>query len=381
MRIAIAERLKPFSHTPGTHFVLPGSSLRIQVFPTLIRIHDLSENEPKILAEIKLDLLGPLTDFTIMQDLEKGSIQVWGRTKTGYIRYRITAVSEIPNQFAIYLEKIPENGLQLTIDSVQGYSFYRNGNPNQQIQCNSVKETILIAKQSEGGMLYAPTITERLSFGSHKAQDWELIARRQDLSEILPIWFRLGQLVPKHNGIFAEGTLSLLERCRQLIFQRELLEILPAFRDLFLAGFDRALSPRIEDNQYQGFQLPSVSSGNHTSPLILLTEGTALIRSLLVQNKNDGVSILPVLPPEFHCGRLLSTSCKLGKLDLEWSKHMIRRMILIGESEGTLTFHFQKGIKQFRLRQGNADKGTIKITPANIAIQPGSTYFFDHFER
>ena len=63
IRISIAERFKPFSHTPGTKYILPYSTLTVQVFPTLIRVEE---------REIPLELTGPVVDFTAQIDLEKG---------------------------------------------------------------------------------------------------------------------------------------------------------------------------------------------------------------------------------------------------------------------------------------------------------------------
>lgn len=77
MHIEIAERLKPFSHFPGTSLILPGSAYQVQIFPCLIRIFHLRETFPVLITELTLNLQGPLQQFTVCNDLEKGRISVW----------------------------------------------------------------------------------------------------------------------------------------------------------------------------------------------------------------------------------------------------------------------------------------------------------------
>ena len=60
MRITIGLRHHPFTHVPGTFVVLPGSTLQLQIFPTLIKVagHE----------EIPLTLEGPIEKFTIINN-------------------------------------------------------------------------------------------------------------------------------------------------------------------------------------------------------------------------------------------------------------------------------------------------------------------------
>ncbi len=353
MRIAVAERLRPFSHIPGTCFLLPGSSLRFQAFPALLRIHDLAEKEPRFIAEIPLDVTGPVKDFTIMQDLEKGLLRIWGHTAKGFMRYRISARPESPEGFAIAMEKFP--------DDMTNHSEYGNA-PST----------------------YIPPSIDRLSLGSQKAQDWNLMLRRRDLAEILPLWFRLGQLIPNAAQSIAEGTAMLLQFCRKSIESQKRVEICSAFNDLFSAGFECGLSPRLIDEQHQGYHLPPLTIKNAAggSPLSLLTEGASLIRQLFVQFQDLHIHVLPVLPPDFHCGRLIQTQCgTAGVMDLEWSKHLTRRMTFTAQIEGQLQFHFQKELRRFRLRRNQQDRGQTINCNEPIDVHAGESYYFDRFEK
>lgn len=348
MRIKIAERLHPFSHEPGTCFVLPGTTLRFQVFPAFVRIHDLSQKESVLVSETHFDVRGPVKDFTIEQDLEHAVIRVWGHTTLGFMRYKF-----IPNSrstFQLSIEKQPEGGLGWQVNTAE----------------------------SDQPMMVPSTA--RLSLGLHKAQDWTLLRRRCDMAEIFPSWFRLGQLTPlvssKH---YPEGTMALLENCRDAIIRCARLDVLPAFRNLFLAGFSGGLSPRLTDDQHQGFLLPPALK--EQSPLPLLSEGAHLIQSLFVQTKSDSVDILPVLPPDFHSGRILGVKCSIGEIDLEWSKKTIRRLILRAKSTQQIKLNFQKEIARFRLRQSLQDRGHVFPVSSSIHLEIGRDYFLDRFEK
>lgn len=347
MRITIAERLKPFSHTPGINFILPGTTLRFQLFPALLRIHDLSE-APALLTEISMGIEGPVQDFTVLQDLEKGEIKVWGKSLNGYFRYSITPIDR-PPRFMITIEKQPQQKEII----LPHYS--------------QTTERLLLQQQ------------ERLSLGNHKAQDWDKIRQRGEMTEIFPLWLRLGQISPTSQNCITSGTTALLDPCREAIEQRDIVNITSAFKNLFLAGFDTGLSPRLLDEQYQGFSLTTPSNVEKISPIILLTEGASLIRRIFFYEENEGIHILPALPPEFHCGRFLQLRTSAGLLDIEWSKKTIRRMIFKASHNADLFFLFQKGLKQFRLRQKESERGSFISSNTPISFIKDKTYLFDRF--
>lgn len=314
MHITIAERLRPFSHVPGFLFILPGSTLRFQIFPALIRVHDLSGKEPLFLTEIEIGINGPVQDFTIQQDLEKGIILVWGHTLNGYMRYRITAAQK-NFSFYITIEKEPvDHPLKWALTN--GFQML----PHQEEE--HPKKTFIITSQVDkisSVLFYKPKEGERLSLGNHKKQDWDMMRQRAQMTEIFPLWLRLSQMLPICPYIAAGGTSALLERCRGVITQQEIESTLPAFNALHCAAFEGGLSPRLHDDQHQGFALPPIEKVPH-SPLQLLREGAALIRSLFVRCEEDRIHILPTLPPELHCGRFIKICCLAGNIEMEWRK-------------------------------------------------------------
>lgn len=377
MRITIAERLKPYSHTPGFFFLLPGSTLRFQIFPTLIRVHDLSGHEPTFLTEIQIKIQGPVQDFTVMQDLEKGNLLVWGHTADGYMRYKIMAAQgsqELQQPcFFITIEKEPAT--QLTFYPSQGFHMIP-------YQDEAIKKSTFFISQVDKLhtiVIYKAQAIERLSFGNHKAQDWDMMRRRAQMAEIFPLWLKLGQALPRCRYIASGGITALLDQCRTLIAQCDRVALLPAFGNLFLAAFEGGLSPRLHDDQHQGFPLPSTKE--KASPLRFLTEGAAFIRQLFIQSAEDSIDVLPALPPELHCGRFLNIQCPKGILEMEWSKKVIRRMIFTATADATLSFFFQKELKQFRMRQKESDRGTVMPCGSAIAVRRGQQVLLDRFEK
>ncbi len=359
MRIAIAERLRPFSHIPGTLCLVPGSTFCLRLYPALLRLKDLAQSETAVLAEFPLNVEGPVKDFTVVQDLEKGIIFVWGHSIRGFYRYHCFYQKE-QNRVAIQVEKDLTDGL-----------FPSN--------LTSLTKGPLVFSDSKEAPL--EPISERLSLGNHKAQDWEMIRKRCAMEEIFPLWLRLGQITPEVPFSEAKGTLALLNECRQAMesFSRE--KVLAPFKKIFLAGLEGMGVPRLQDTQHQGFGLSAIPDNFGGSALPLLTEGALLIRRLFFQEKQNDLFILPKLPPEFHCGRYLGLKFKYGTIDLEWSKKRIRRLILQGNGPAELNFQFHHSIKSYRLRRSSRDKGSRIKTGSIFVLDAVSPFYLDNFEH
>lgn len=376
MRIEIASRFHPYSHLPGTYFILPGSSLRIQIFPTLLTVEDLSLAKPVVLASVRFDLQGPLEGFTVVQDLEKGFLKIFGTTKKGFFRYRLIALSN-EEGICIHFEKVPDGVIQC------------KANGPWQLDQDAARtgmSLFLSPKKldSHDIQLYQIPRLDRLSLGSHKVQDWERIFRTADFLQILPLWYRLGQLISKaDNRIPSQGgTLTLLDSCQKTIEAKKTEDILPAFRTLFLAGFDRWLAPRLFDTDFHGVIREPLDIEEKISPLILLSKGTALIRSLFVQWEERSIHLLPALPPEFHCGRFLNIDCGAhGMLCIEWTKKALRKVIFKAYTTQSVAFTFARGEKRCRLRLNDKDRGTVYQAGNIIELTSGQNYWFDNFER
>lgn len=375
MLIKIAERFKPFSHLTETLLTLPGSSFRLKLFPTRFQIDDVSKAEPIRLLTVDFDLKGPLEQFTVQQDLEKGEVLVWGKAINGFVRYRIQSHFPFVSGTTITFEKTPLDGIRWQHNGLWGIS-----GPN----ILRAKDSLVCSKERNSGEIsfYQPNIQERLSLGICKSQDWELIRRRCDLREIFPLWHRLGLMIPSFEFVKTKnGTMRLIEECRQAISDSGPEFLLSYFKRLFLAGFESMLSPRLTDTSYQGIiETPDQLDSNTTS-LQLLIDGGKLIRSLFIQERENKIYLLPALPPEFHCGRFAQLISKWGICDIEWTKKALRRVVFHATKAEKISFVFSKGEKRCRLRHSYKDKGTIYINGSTIDLQPDQNYWFDNFSR
>lgn len=322
MQIKIAQKLRPYSHRPGTKCLLPGTTHTFEIFPACIST---------LGQEIPLPIEAPIREFTIEQNLENGTIEVWGQAANGYFRYKLAAATS-----GMGWKLIPEKGALAPIHS--------------ELETRKIDHTSI----------------ERLSLGSHKSLDWELMSRRQLLVEILPVWFRLGQLTPVPSTAIHKD--SLLDQCLNGDLQ--------SFLNLFNAGFDGILNPLESDHRHLGFQLPPVKN---QSPLCLLSEGWKCIRSLFIAEQKQHVQVLPHLPPEFHCGRLLNVQLPIGSMDLEWSKKRIRRVVIRSAKDAALSLGFQKGLKHYRLRKNRQDKGSQQSVDQPLELQKNKEYYLDNF--
>lgn len=367
MKMRIAERFHPFSHESGTKFLLPNTSYSIQVFPTRLNFVDIDGQMNSFF--VSLGFAGPFNDFTAELDLELGILRVFGMTKKGYMRYLIGA-----NKGGIYLtaEKIPEEKL-----------IYRLSPSLEQLTLLK-GERVCLSLPIENHRLTRNE--ERLSLGIHKAQEWEWMRRRIDFKEIFPLWLFLSRWVPQKEGKGSEGNFLLLEECRQRIDQGEKQKVLASFHPLFLAAFDGVLVPRLYDTQYQGILPEMEEKKSSSSPLLLLTRGACLIRSLFLQEREGEIAILPCLPPEFHSGRMIGVKALEGRvtLDFEWTKKSLRRMRIFSLCGGEIHMNLPKKIRSCRLKKGRHPIKKLMMDAeghVSLFLDANETIDLDRFEK
>ena len=368
MKISIAESLRPFSHLPGTSTILPGCGYQVQIYPCLIRIFHLKNSLPTLLSEVNLELKGPLEEFTVCNDLEKGRITVFGKTSSGWLRYHVMS-SKNSQEVYMFVDRTPSGGL----------SIYHH-HDHRVLHAN---ERMMITGNHPLFEPFQVPLCSRLSLGNHKHQDWDLIKRRLNLGEIFPLWHRLGQLVPSSNNgqKLNEGTLTLLDTCRKITQEGKPEKAEENWLNAFKGGFASMLTPRLKDEDFQGLIKDDEPLSSKNSPLVLLTEGAHLIQSLFFRKENDTLHFLPFLLPCFSFGRLIDIPLEgVGMLSFEWSKKNIRRLILFAEKDQKLTLEFRSDVRTYRLREDKNDKGGRKKNHSSLPLKKNSHYLFDNFE-
>lgn len=346
--IVIAESLKPFQHTAGTTMPLPRSTFFVVVFPASISILQFEEGCAREVADISLNFKGPIKDFTAQLDLERGCIHVWGHSVRGYFRYHLSFIPE-KNKIGVWLEKKPET-------------------------CEN--PFLSHALFSEILSLPITQPIERLSLGNHKAQDWNLVKQRQNLREILPALFLLGQHIPSSNlELPCGGTSDFLLRIDSLIQEKNRREICSGLLNFFNCAFSGILVPRLTDEDHLGFDLSP--SNFKSSPFAILIQGVRLIRDLFLRQEGKEITLLPLLAPEFHCGRAKGFKLPgVGVIDIEWTKNLVRRAIIYADQPCELVLHFQKEIKECRL-----NKRMCYLPGTFLHLEGNSVTYLDCFRK
>lgn len=347
MRMTIAQRYRPFSHENGSTCLLPRSSWSIQAFPTFIRFRNREREGSLEGFEISLPLHGIVREFTVQQDLENGFVFVWGIAKEGRFRLRWQAIS---GGIELLVEKAPSTGLI----------------------CGG---KTLFAKDREvwkvSGAFFEPSALERLSFGLHRSQNWPEVMRRMDLREILPILFHLGQWMPAVEND-PETCVHRLLDSDDALFETTMEEFLQV-------AFSGILSPRLVDDEYQGI-VPVEAVPSRASAISLILKAKKRIRSLVVQQEDRKISILPACP--FIAGRMTDVQCpQVGTLDFEWTKGKIRQLILRADQDTDVQFEFPRTIGSYRLRTGLLDAGIRKSSDSALILETGKKYLLDRFQK
>lgn len=360
MKIKLTEKYRPFSHEAGTALLIPKSSWKVTAYPARLILENLISIGGKEILTILPQMNGPLESFTVMQDLEKGWVRIFGLGKKGYFSYRLVASA---HEIILFVERCPKEGLFFDFEG--------------EIRNLKRKEELIIPTMTPAFSLKS---SEKMHFGSSKKQDWSLVKRRLSLEEILPIWFQLGKQIPKHP-ILEVGTSRYLKTCADHLTQKNRDQIGQAFLELFKVGFEGILSPRLIDTDYQSH--PSDEEiPKQASSLVLLGEGARLIRKFLIDVDDQEIAILPCLPKEIHCGRFIGVECGQGlSIDLEWSKKMIRRLTLHPKKDQTVTFTFQKPVTSFRLRMGRKGKGKLIPVGTPLELKKDTLYILDRFQK
>lgn len=332
--IKIANRFKPFSHTPGVVCCIPKSSVIVEAFPTLIKF-----SGEHCHFEVKLFLTGPVKDFTQIQDLEKDCVLVFGHAKEGYFSFQITHVGD-----KILFKVLRGPDIKVALNGQE--ALLKKGS---------------LLELNAGSSSFISHSKERLSLGVSKKLDWDLVWRRKDLAEVLPVLFQLGQKITSKGGVRSDLSFSELER-------------------MVKAGLTGILVPCLGKSNHLGVDLSFLEKGQSVSTsLRSLYES---IRSLFIQAKNaKEIAILPNLPEQFPSGRLKDVKMDGFVVDLEWTKRKLRRMSIQSSEDMVIRCIFPKELKRFRLKTTLVGRGETLSTDEEIFCKKDTRYFLDKFEK
>jgi hypothetical protein len=221
-----------------------------------------------------------------------------------------TVIEAFPNLLRIGKEEIPLNitsGFTLQQDLERNCVWVFGKNFRKKIEGNSPKNI------------------ETLSLGSHKSQDWDMVLRRMDMVEILPILFNLGQ--KSKSGMPVE---------------------ISNYEEFYRASF-------------QGIAVPNGS---------ILRSVYEKIRSHFILENSDEIVFLPDNP--FPHGRLLNLQTQFGTIDLEWIKGKMKRAIIHPTVTGEIRLPHR-----FRKKMQLHEKGTV--IQGLLTVEAGKKVYLDRF--
>lgn len=359
MKIKIPFRIEPFSKNCRACCILPNTSCRLTIFATKLIFEDQLTND---YLEIYLKLKS-IKDFLIFLNSDKRIIEVSGVMSDGYFRYIIGVKNK-----KIYIE-LKKAFKPIEIELLQ-----------QKISLSSNESYFLDLdfEESKNENL------EKLFLGVCKAQDVELINRRRDLKEIIPIWFYLGQscfLKEVPTRCRYEGTASLLLLLKNAIEMKNFEKIEELLINIYKTGFDSIFSPKLFDDNFWGIIERDSKISEQASSLILLEEGYSLIRSLFFQKSDNTLHILPILLPIFFCGKILNLNEDIGTLNIEWSQKSLKKMIIFSKQDAEIKLKLQSKIKSFRLRKNLNERGSTLKPLDCFSIRKDQIYYFDRFQK
>ena len=327
--IRIAQRYRPFTHTPGRTAPVPGSHWTVTGYPTQLLF---VKGEQQHRVTWQLD--APLEHFTFLLDLERACVRLFGRTKQTYFALEITHAEQLILQYA----KGSPRTFQL--DGIE--------------HALAPKGRLCIAEES---IIQHPCV-ERLALGCHKKQEVDRMLQRGDLCELFPILFHLGQHYPSCPRI----PLTSMEEGKALCKAH--------FRDLWTA--------QVFDVQHQGF-LPLVAQKFVVTDLYAAAYQS--IRSLFIEESEQGIHLLPQRWSTFHAGRLLSAQCSQAIVDLHWTKKQLFKVQIQALQEGEVPLLLPPAIRQFRYKTHIKERGIYQKADIPLVLQKGKRYFLDKFTR
>lgn len=301
--ISIGTKLSPFSHRIGTQCILPGTDLVVEAFPHLLKVGPF---------EIPLEGAPFAEPFTVQQDLEKNRVLVFG--KEFHVQVKLTSQGLLIQDRKKKKEVLfPKNDSRFS--SV--------------LSVFSVVESLVVTtKSTEIGAL------EKLSLGSNKAQDWDLILRRFDFQEILPLLYCMSQ---KGEGLPIEGFVSDAD-----------------FFAWYHSSFHQMLVPKVRGAIWQ--------------------EAFTKIRDLFIREEKGALHLVRTsLFPE---GRFLNAKIGVGRLDFEWTKRSLRRAVLHVEREGNVMFYSKRSC---RVKKNLHDPGKTHLFSEPFFVKAGEILFLDRF--
>jgi hypothetical protein len=349
LKIKIRNDLYPYTFSFNKDILLTNTNYLVKVFPSLLIFRDINNKKE---FEVELDIKGPVKDFRVIQDLKRGLLSISFFSLDDFISFKILT----SDNAAIVFEKIKSNILNIKIDNT---SFIASSKKSYDLPIKIVSNL---------------SAQEKLSFGNHKKQEIDQINQREDLLEFIPFIYGLSQFFDIKKSFNINFFIELEKKIDSK--QKDNLE--EAFLNIKKAFFYDFFVPRNFDFDYQNIFFENLKN---IESIYILKEYARLIRKTLISEENNLLNILPCLTKQFFCGRMINIHQSFCDLDIEWSKKLIKKMIVKPFLDKEISFKFQTKIKTFRLKKSLKEKGEILKNNQKILLKKDGVYYFDRFQK
>ncbi len=307
--------------------MVPCSTWAVEAYPTEIRMFRNEES-----ASLQLDLTGPVEGFTIEQDLEKNVVRVFGTAKEGYFNFEIAHI---------------ENIVLITLKRGNLIPYHFAGKKGV------LEKDQFLEIQTDAA--FVSNHIERLSLGVNKKLDWDLVHRRCELKEILPLLFFLGQ-----KGESSNVDLKV-----------------PVLDNSFIKHhFQNMLFPNRSTDKRLGLDIKEMPV--EVSLSIILFKTYESIRALFIKEVDDNILIDTA---QFVSGRMIGIKTSKAIIDIEWTKRKLRKLKITPIQSGPLSIIWPKDVDSFRLKHRPQEKGKMLQSSDEIILVFGQITYLDKFQK
>lgn len=353
MQIKLLEKFNILSHDIGRSFLVLKTSYFVKIYPGLLFFKDLNSDKQ---FKIFLKFNGPVKNFTIIQNLLNGNLEVFFHTEDGFVSYKISTEE---NSGILFFDRITDQNFKIEFNELKDVN---------------AKETIKLPIKTISSLVP----NEKIFFGIHKKPDLYFVKKREDILEILPFIFLYSQFYLDVGYSCCLRKDCLLKDFDKEILRKDKQELTQKLLNIFKVHFFGAFIPRLNDEEYQNIVSYFEKDANPFCVFIRLYHS---IKSLFINTKDDELSILPCLLTDLHHGRVLNFQTPFGVIDLEWSKKLLKKVIFKPSKDVSLKLVLQSSIKNFRLREGKNEKGQIFNNEDVGTFQNGKIYLLDKFMK
>jgi len=331
----------------GVDVFIPSTALIAKIFPSKLVIGK---------HVIDFDIHGPITDFTVELNLEKGRVEWYLKCKEGFIAWHLYALD---TTIVLELRRGPQEGVN---------TYY------EKTICLEPRDKLTLDISKRFG---AKKSFERLTCGISKKQEIEAIFSRKKIEEFLPFCFFVSQYAEQKVKKIEGGIADMILLAEEAILAKNRIQLSKIFEEMFSISFYDLFVPTLEDRMHQNVFKNKVKKG--VIPFDLFGHWYHLIKKCFIDLKGSTLHLLPCLPKDIPCGTFSKIQFKDIEVDLSWRKQRVLKMAVFAKKQTVLTLDLPEKAKSFRLRKNLKEKGLIYPIHQAVSLEANTLYYLDRF--